>query len=140
VDDVWTILGQFFSTFGALLILAGKLIFLVLTKWLLLLVGMVWCLWGVNWRNAWPVLAHGAWLPLGFLAVVVALVWSQIAPGEGNFIGLATVPNFWWQLGDVAMILALFLFCGYVQTMYGWAPAEIELDPPVEAAHSHGHH
>jgi hypothetical protein len=140
VDDVWTILGQFFATSWALLVLSGKLILLVLSKYLLVLVGLVWCLWGINWRKVWPVLAQGAWLPLAFLAFTVALVWSQIVPAQGNLLGLVNVPNFWWQLGNVLLFLALFLLCGYVQTMYGWAPAEIDLEPPAQETHGHGHH
>jgi hypothetical protein len=140
VDDVWNILGQFFATFWTLLVLSAQLILLVLSKYLLVLVGLVWCLWGINWRKAWPVLAQGAWLPLAFLAFTVALVWSQIAPSQGNFLGLVNVPNFWWQLGNVLLFLALFLLCGCVQTMYGWAPAEIDLEPPAQSEHGHGHH
>jgi hypothetical protein len=140
VDEFWLILGQMLAACGSLLVLIAKLLTLVAAKWALLLVLIAWCLWGVNWGKIWPVLAAGAWLPLALLAIIGALAWSQIAPGEGNFLGLTNVPNFWWQLGDVALILLVALLCGYVQQAYDLTPAEIDLEPAAAPTYGHGHH
>jgi hypothetical protein len=102
---------------------------------------VAWWLWGVNWRTLWPVLARGAWVVAVLAIVVVALVWSQMAPSTCNCLGIITVPNFWWQLGAVSLLACLTLFCGWLQGVFGWQPAEIPLEPPAEAAGAaHGHH
>jgi hypothetical protein len=110
--------------------------------WLLLLGWLAWWLWGVNWKQAWLVLGQGAWLPLLLLLITTALVWSQLAPSDCTCLGFVTVPNFWWQLGGVGLLLAVTLFCGWLQRVFGWGPAEINLDPPEasSAQHGHGHH
>ena len=78
--------------------------------------------------------------PLTVLAVAGALVWSQIAPSTYALFGLFTVPNFWWQLGGVGLLVLLTLFCGFVQGAYNWSPAEVEIEPPAEDhGHDHGH-
>src|SRR5216683_3013877 len=53
-------------------------------NWLLLTAWLAWWLWGVNWKQAWAVLAQGAWLPVLLLMIVGALVWSQISPSDCN--------------------------------------------------------
>jgi hypothetical protein len=125
--------------------LLGKLLaplVTLLAGWLLLLVWIAWWLWAVNWKKIWPVLADGAWVPALLLMVGGALAWSQLAPGTCSCLGIVTVPNFWWQLGDIALLAVLTLLCGWVQGLLGWQPAEINLEPPVSAAHEHGegHH
>jgi hypothetical protein len=73
--------------------------------------------------------------------VAGALAWSQLAPGPCNCLGFMTVPNFWWQLGDVGLLVILTLLCGWVQGAMGWQPAEIEIEPVAAAPdHGHGHH
>src|SRR6266436_3500440 len=89
-----------------------------------------WWLWGVDWNKAWPVLARGAWAPVVLLVLLSAYVWSHISPGDGNCLGLIIIPNFWWQLGSVSTWTVLALFCGWLQGKLGWAPAEINLEPP----------
>src|SRR5206468_12679263 len=108
--------------------------------WLLLIGWAAWWLWGVNWKQAWAVLALGAWLPVLLLMIASALVWSQIAPSDCSCLGFVTVPNFWWQLGGVGLLAAITLFCGWVQGVFGWAPAEIDLEPPPTADDGQGHH
>lgn len=108
-------------------------------RWSLLIAWVSWWLWGVNWRKTWKVLGQGAWAPLVLLMVVAALVWSRIAPSACSCLGFITVPNFWWQLGGIGLLAALTLFCGYLQGLFGWTPAEIDLAPPVAAHGHHGH-
>jgi hypothetical protein len=108
-------------------------------QWSLLIAWLAWWLLGVNWRNLWPALAKGAWAPVVLLIVVSALVWSRIAPGECNCLGFVTVPNFWWQLGAVSLLVAVTLFCGWLQGLFGWTPPELSLDPPAHAEHGHDH-
>lgn len=107
--------------------------------WSLLIAWVAWWLWGVNWSKAWPVLAQGAWVPLLLIAVASALTWSQLTPSECPCLGFVTVPNFWWQLGAVGLLVALTLGCGWLQGLFGWAPPEVNLEPPAHAA-EHAHH
>jgi hypothetical protein len=97
----------------------------------------VWCLWAVNWRLAWPVLAAGGWAPLTLIALMAALVWSRVWPSTAVLFGVIPVPNVLWQLGAVGLLVGVALFCGWLQTRLGWFPAEIDLEPPV---HAHDHH
>ncbi len=111
--------------------------------WSLLIAWVAWWLWGVNWPQAWKALGQGAWAPLVLIMIVAALVWSRIAPGACSCLGFITVPNFWWQLGGIGLLAAVTLFCGWLQGLWGWAPAEIDLEPPAAAhhhGHKHGHH
>lgn len=121
--------------------LAGELVLLVARNGLLVAF-VAWWLLGVNWRKAWRYLADGAWVPVVLLLVVSALVWSRLAPGECDCLGFMKVPNFWWQLGYVGMLAAIALFCGWLQGVFGWTPAEVDLEPPADTGHGHhhGHH
>jgi hypothetical protein len=101
-----------------------------------LLPGGLWCawwLWAVDWKKAWPVLAQGAWAPVVLLGLLGALVWSRISPSECDCLAVVRIPNFWWRLGGVAALAATALFCGWLQGRLGWAPAEVDLEPPPEA-------
>ena len=111
-------------------------------SWLLLIPWLAWWLWGVNWKRAWAVLAQGAWLPLLLLVIVTALVWSQMAPSDCTCLGFVAVPNFWWQLGGVSLLVAITLLCGWLQGVFDWTPAEVSLEPPEAPAmhHEHEHH
>lgn len=100
----------------------------------------VWWLWGVNWHKLWPALAKGAWAPLVLLALVAALVWTKLVPGSWTWVGVATIPSGWWQLGIVTLLVAAALFCGWLQGHFGWSPQEISLEPPAPEHGHHGHH
>ena len=128
---------QLVTSLGLLLGWLGEF----LVRWLLLIVWVVWWLWGVNWRRAWAVLAEGAWVPLLLAMIAGALVWASLAPSDWDCLGWFRVPNFWWQLGGIGLLLALALFCGWLQELFGWTPAEIDLEPPP-AVHGHeaAHH
>jgi len=106
---------------------------------LLLFAWVAWWLWTVNWVTAWDWLARGAWVGVVLLVVIAALVWSQIGPRELD-VGFTQVPNFWWQLAATALLAGVALFCGWVQGVAGWMPADIPIYPP-EAMHddTHGH-
>ena len=47
--------------------------------------------------------------------------------------------NFWWQLGEVSLLAAVTLLCGWLQGVFGWTPAEISLEPPAPDADVHGY-
>ena len=128
--NLWNLLVAFGGVLLNLLALA--------LRWSLLLAWVAWWLWGVNWRRAWAYLAVGGWVPVALLAVVAALVWSRIAPGPYDRLEYLTIANFWWQLGAVGLLAGLALFCGWVQGVLGWTPAEIDLDPPHDDT-THGH-
>jgi hypothetical protein len=105
----------------------------------LLIAWVAWWLCGVNWSKAWGVLAKGGWVVVALLGVIAALAWSALAPSTYVVLDVP-VGNFWWQLGVVTMVELLALLCGWVQGVFGWAPAEINLQPAVEtAAGHHGH-
>jgi hypothetical protein len=140
VESLGQMLFQLWSILGSQLLVLRDLLVLLFdffTRWPLLILWIVWWLLGVNWKKMWGVLGQGAWLPLVLVAILAALAWSQIAPSPGNFLGLFTVPNFWWQLGNLGFFTALALFCGYLQGRLGWAPAEIDLEPPASPAAHH---
>lgn len=109
-------------------------------RWSLLIAWFSWWLWGVNWPKTWKALGQGAWAPLVLLLVVAALVWSRISPSDCSCLGFISVPNFWWQLGGIGLLAALTLFCGYLQDLFGWTPAEIDLAPQAPSHGHHGHH
>jgi hypothetical protein len=104
----------------------------------LLIAWVAWWLLGVNWSKTWHVLARGAWAPVVLLVIISALVWSRIAPDEMS-LGLAVIPNFWWQLGAVGLLVGVTLFCGWLQGIFHWAPAEVSFEPPAQPDPSHGH-
>jgi hypothetical protein len=106
----------------------------------LLIFWVAWWLWGVNWNRAWPALAKGGWAVVVLLTVLAALAWSALAPSTFDGFGLIPIPNFWWQLGAATLIVLLAFFCGWLQGVFGWAPAEIDLEPPVQAHAGHGGH
>jgi hypothetical protein len=111
----------------------------VLIQLLPVLVWTAWWLWAVNWRTLWPVLRGGAWAPAVLLFVMAGVVWSRIAPGPCSSLGFVVLPSPVWQLGTVAGLAALALFCGWLQGRLSWGPAEVSLEPPV-ADDGHGHH
>jgi hypothetical protein len=105
----------------------------------LLAAWVAWWLWAVNWVHARDWLARGAWVGVVLLVVVAALVWSEIAPGPLD-VGVARLPNFWWQLGGTALLALLALFCGWLQGVAGWMPADIPIYPTgATADDTHGH-
>ena len=127
---------------GGNLVDLGTDLFPIAVPVCLLIAWVAWWLWAVNWWKAFPALQGGAWLPLVLLIVVSALVWSRIAPSGYNFLGLATLPNFWWQLVAVSLYVGIALFCGYLQIYFQWTPAEIPVGPPTghgDGHDSHGH-
>ncbi len=115
-----------------------------LASWILLIIWIVWWLWAVNWKRCWDALARGAWAPAVLLMLISALVWSRLQPQAWTYEveGYAlSIPNFWWQLLAVGMLAALAMACGWLQGLYGWEPAEVNLEPPAIAHdHGHGHH
>lgn len=111
----------------------GRELLELATNHALAIIWIAWWLWGVNWKKAWSVLGQGGWAPLVLLSILTAIVWSAIAPGGCPSCGL---PNFWYQLLYVAGLVGVAFLCGWLQGVFGWAPAEIDLDPP---AHGHGH-
>ncbi|HEY1859160.1 MAG TPA: hypothetical protein VGG61_02330 [Gemmataceae bacterium] len=106
-----------------------------------LLLWIVWWLWAVNWTKVWPVLAQGAWLGVVLFVLLIAMVWSHIDPNPWNVPTSGSVPSDWACLGCVCALTALALFCGWLQGVMGWSPAEIELEPAKEHGHAtdHGH-
>lgn len=118
---------QWLSSFSALL--------LALLPWAL---WAAWWLWAVNWKKLWPALAEGAWAPVVLLMIVAALVWSRLQPGPFDRLGFA-IPSFWWQLGGVSVLVAIALFCGWLQGYFGWSIPEISFEPPAHGHDDHGH-
>ncbi len=123
-----TLLSALASTLGQLLLMLGE----ALLAHVLIIVWVAWWLFGVNWSKTWPVLARGAWVPVVLLVIVIAMVWSKLAPREEA--------SFWYQLAELSVLVAIALFCGWLQGVLGWTPAEINLEPPAASGHGHGHH
>ncbi len=100
---------------------------------------VAWCLWAVNWRRLWPVLADGGWAPLVLIGLMAAACWSLIWPVDAVVFGFLRVPNGLWQVGSAGVLIGVALFCGWLQTRWGWSPPEIVLEPPAHAPAPHGH-
>ncbi len=107
---------------------------------LLLAIWVLIFLCAVNWAKMGPVLRQGGWAPALLLLAMAALVWSRLAPSQRILFGFAVVPNFWWQLGGIALLACLALFCGWLQTYLGFRVPEISTEPAAPASHDHGHH
>ncbi len=137
-------MAELFQTFIELITVFLRLVVEVLAlglTWSFLLFWFAWWLWAVNWKKAWHVLGEGGWAPAALICLMAAGVWSQLRPGELPIMPGMVLANFWWQLGAVGLIAGSALFCGWLQGYFGWAPAEMDLEPPVHAAEaSHGHH
>lgn len=133
--DILYTLGELIQNLATLL----YELFVLAWRYILIIVWIAWFLLGVNWRRTWAFLGQGAWAPLVLLMFLSAITWAALVPSACDCLGLIVVPNFWWQLGYVAMLVAIAFFCGYLQRVFDWAPADISFDPPAEHGH-HGHH
>jgi hypothetical protein len=129
VADTWEDLGQ------QLLIILSRILEKLIQdalSWSLIIVWLAWCLFGINWKKAWGVLAQGAWAPLILAMVLIALAWSQMT---------LDALHFWWKLLVVGLVVAVSFFCGWLQGYFHCEPAEISLEPPATASgHEQGHH
>jgi len=128
VSDTWDGL---FQQLAMVLSKMGEKLVQDALGWSLLIFWLAWCLFGINWKKAWAVLAQGAWAPLVLAMILVALAWSQMTP---------SAPRFWWKLGEVTLVVAASFFCGWVQGYFGWQPTEVNLEPVMSAADGHHHH
>jgi hypothetical protein len=135
LTELGNALGHFFSVLGEFLWQLHQTI----PFWPLVVVWLAWWLGAVNWRKVWPVLASGGWTAVVLLALVAALGWSQLAKSPGEILGFGPIPNFWWQLADVTLLVLSALLCGWLQGVFGWTPAEVNLEPPGVAALTDGH-
>jgi hypothetical protein len=97
-------------------------------------------LFAVNWRRLGEVLREGGAVPLALLLVLIAFVWSQIAPSEAELLRGLAVGNFWWQLLTVGFWASVALFAGWLQDRYGWYPPEYAVEPPAVHGHGTEHH
>src|SRR5947209_20139510 len=73
-------------------------------KTLPLVAFVAWCLWGVDWRRTWPILAAGGWVPLVLIGVMAGVVWAFVFPSSALVFGFMYVHNVLWQLGAVALL------------------------------------
>jgi hypothetical protein len=110
----------------------------LIVKLLPVLAFVAWCLWGIDWRKGWPILAMGGWIPLVLIAVMAGVVWSLVFPTPANVFGIIPIPNGLWQIGAVTLLVCLALACGWLQGQLGWYPSEIGFDPPA-ALHANSH-
>lgn len=97
------------------------------------------CLWAIDWRKAMPVLRAGGWIVLVLLGVMAALVCSLVWPSQAIVLWVVPVPNFLWQLGSAAVLIAVALICARLQETYGWFPPEIEIEPAHVGHDEHDH-
>ena len=131
LDLVCNFLGSFWEILAFLLTIAFQ--------WSLAIVWFAWWLWGVNWKRVWPVLAQGAWVVVLLLTVLSATVWAELQPTACSCLGFTTIPNFWWQLGGVCFLVVLTFFCGWLQQVFSWQPADLHLQPPLSKNHVKDH-
>jgi len=124
--------------FQVVLSLAAELL-LLFSRWILAILWIAWWLFAVDWRKLWPALAAGAWAPFVLLGLLAAIAWTAISP-EPLFLGGFTFASFLWKLTAVSLLLAVALFCGWLQLHYRWHPPEMELEPPPAESHGHDEH
>ncbi len=127
--------------FWHLILNIGQLVVAVVKlglEWWVLIAWVAWWMFGVNWKKAWEVLGQGAWAPLVLLMIAGALVWSRLDPNPCECLGFMSLPTFWWQLGEIGLVVVLTFCCGWLQGYFGWTPEEINLDPPAAVDHGHG--
>jgi hypothetical protein len=110
----------------------------LLAKVLPIVAFIAWCLWGVDWRKTWPVLAEGGWVPLVLVGLMAGVVWALVFPATAILFGFIPVPNGLWQIGAAGLLICLAFTCGWLQGLLRWYPPEISFDPPA-AAHDHEH-
>ena len=75
--------------------------------------------------------------------LLAALVQSRMSPTQGSLLGIIPVSNFWWHLGAVSLLAAATLLCGWLQGVFGWTPADVEIETPApqqDHGHEAGHH
>jgi hypothetical protein len=130
------------STIKVMTIVAEWLVSTILALRFLLPLALwvvVW-LFGVNWAKLWPALAKGAWAPLVLLMLISADAWSQLAPAQCDCLGFVSIPNYWWQLGTVILLVLAALGCGWFQVFAGLTPPEYPVNPaPAGQGHGHDH-
>ncbi len=129
--ELWSNLGQLAWLLLSLLQNLGTL-FMTLG---LLLFGIAFALWAIDWRKLAPTLHEGAAIPFALLILAIGGVWGAFSQSELIWMGIK-VPNYAWQTMATIIGAGLFLLCGWLQLRYGWFPQTIELTPPQ----SHGHH
>jgi hypothetical protein len=129
--DFWDTLGQLIENLGTLL---GLLLTFAL-HWALLIIWVVWWLFAVDWRQVWSVLGRGAWAPAVLIGIIAALVWGRLQPLAGE----PPVTVFWIRLGEVALLAALALACGWLQGVFGIRPAEVSFEAVVSHGSGHEH-
>jgi hypothetical protein len=129
---------ELFEQLWLLILTLGRLAVLLLWIALLgapLILWVAWWLWAVDWRKFWPTLAQGAWAPVVLLALIVAMALAYLVPAPQLVAGV-DVPSPWWQLGAVALAVAVVFLCGWLQGAFGWYPPA----PVPVAVDDHGHH
>src|SRR5436305_1979982 len=52
-----------------------------------------WCLWGVDWRRAWPILAVCGWVPLVLIGIMTGVVWAFVFPSAALVSGIGKLPT-----------------------------------------------
>ncbi|GBD37683.1 hypothetical protein HRbin36_02819 [bacterium HR36] len=119
-----------FDFLRLLLVLAN-----LIMRYALLLGWLAWWLGLVDWREFWPVLRRGGWVPLvlGF-GLVSYLAWllGIALPGATELGALAPIAT-------CLALLASVLLCGWLQTVFAWYPVEISFETPGQSEHvGHG--
>jgi hypothetical protein len=127
MEEIWLSFVQLLNSLGQF---AWAVSSFLITWWVVIL-WLAWWLCAVNWRKVWPVLASGAWLAVVLTVFLAALSWSRLVAHPRH--------GFWWYLGATALIACLTLLCGWLQEVFGWTPADVDLEPPPATAHSHHH-
>lgn len=100
----------------------------------------LWCIWWllcVNWTKLWPVLGRGAWAAVVLFVLMAGSIWGWLDPVECHIFGIIVSPLA-WHLGSAIILLAVALFCGWLQGLIHWNPPDFPVQPTL-ATHDHGH-
>ncbi|MER3416658.1 MAG: hypothetical protein C4297_10660 [Gemmataceae bacterium] len=96
-----------------------------------------WWLLAADWRRLWPVLGKGAWAPVVLLILIIGLAWSAIVPADFVVFGVVVIPVGLAQLSAVAGWVAIALFCGWLQRVWGIEPAGLDFESVEQTSPGH---
>ena len=84
---------------------------------------VAWCLWAVDWRKLWPVLAAGGWVPLVLIGLMAAVVWALVWPSNVIVLGFLPGP-------ETGLVVAGLALCGAGLGLASQPLGRLALDGP----------
>lgn len=99
---------------------------------------MAFWFFAVDWKRLRAFLVEGAWMPVLLLVLMSGVVWGMINPNPCSFFGVSIASPL-WQICCSFALAAVALFSGWLQTISGFTPSEVPLEPAAEELEAHSH-